>query len=45
MLIATVLQALLVFNVISNSQTEIAVLSSYGVMGLALITFNYLPHP
>ena len=44
MLIATVLQALLVFDVLTNSQTEIAVLSSYGVMGLALITFNYLAY-
>jgi hypothetical protein len=44
MLIATILQVLLVIRVLSNSQTEIAVLSSYGVTGMALITFNYFAY-
>ena len=44
MLVAATLQTLLVFDVITYGQTAVIVPSAYGVVGLSLITYNYLAY-
>lgn len=44
MLVAATLQTLLVFKAITYEQTAVTVPSAYGVVGLSLITYNYLAY-